>query len=55
VNLADTLRRLRVDDVQGAGAELDVPPAERERLADPQAAPGKDREQRAACAASRVE
>jgi hypothetical protein len=38
VNLADTLLRLGVVKVKRLGPEVDVPPAERERLTDPQAA-----------------
>jgi hypothetical protein len=44
VHLSDVLRRLRVDDVERAGTEVRVLPAQGERLADPQAAAGEHSE-----------
>jgi hypothetical protein len=47
--------RLAGDDVQRPGTELDVRPAERERLADPQARAGQEREKDTTDTGARVE
>jgi hypothetical protein len=55
VNLADALSRLGVNDVQGAGAEIDVLPAQRERLSDSQSATSEGREESTANAGRGIE